>query len=137
MNKSESPSIIKPYQLGNTVAKVVEELKRIVKSGRTIVVDGCGYVKNIDDIVSIVDCIEKSVLSYRLEKWRRSINNDKQIGRPKGSVLDLYKDEIFALLSKGMRLNDVCDIFGVKASRVSKWLKRNGISLKEIRENEK
>ena len=123
--------VVKPYQLGNTVAKAVSHLRELIENGETITVENCGTVKSLEDIINIIGCMERLILSYRLEKWRKE--SSEKMGRPKGSVLDIYKKEIITLLSKGMSLDEVCDILGVKVSRVSKWLKRNGLSLNEIK----
>ncbi len=125
---------VKAYRLGKTVSEAIVRLKRIIEQGESVEIDGCGVIKSINNIFSVIDCIEKKILAYRLEKWRSENREKVRIGRPKGSVVDLYKNDIIRLIASGHTLSETCDILGLKISRVSKWMKRNGLSLKELRE---
>ncbi len=123
---------VKAYELGRTVSEAITKLKNIVESKKVVEIVDCGTVRNINDIFALANCIEKRILAYRLEKWRAE-NRKKAVGRPRGSEVDLYRDEIVKLISSGHTLSETCEILGLKISRVSKWMKRNGLTLSKIR----
>ena len=75
--------------------------------------------------------IERDLISQRTkEALRVKKANGMVLGRPKGpgkSKLDVYKDEIEALINNGSTQKFIADRYGATESTLSNWIKKNGI----------
>ena len=75
--------------------------------------------------------IERDLISQRTkEALRVKKANGMVLGRPKGpgkSKLDVYKDEIEALINNGSTQKFIANRYGATESTLSNWIKKNGI----------
>ena len=75
--------------------------------------------------------IERDLISQRTkEALRVKKANGMILGRPKGpgkSKLDVYKDEIEALINNGSTQKFIANRYGATESTLSNWIKKNGI----------
>ena len=76
--------------------------------------------------------IESDLISERTKEGLRAARaKGRQLGRPKGpgkSKLDVYNDEIVALLQNGSTKTFVANRYGTTTANLHNWLKKNGLN---------
>jgi DNA invertase Pin-like site-specific DNA recombinase len=84
-------------------------------------------------VFSIASEIERDLISKRTKEALRARKNaGVKLGRPKGvgkSKLDVFKEEIVALLRNGSSKKFVADRYGTSQVNLYNWLKKNNIDL--------
>jgi DNA invertase Pin-like site-specific DNA recombinase len=84
-------------------------------------------------VFSIASEIERDLISKRTKEALRARKNaGVKLGRPRGvgkSKLDVFKEEIVALLRNGSSKKFVADRYGSSQVNLYNWLKKNNIGV--------
>lgn len=83
---------------------------------------------------AMISEIERDLISERTKEGLRARKAaGVKLGRPKGpgkSKLDVYKEEIIALLQNGSTKTFIADRYGTSVGNLHNWLKRNEVTVR-------
>ena len=86
-------------------------------------------------VFSIASEIERDLISKRTKEALKARKNaGVKLGRPRGvgkSKLDVFKEEIVALLRNGSSKKFVADRYGTSQVNLYNWLNKNNIDLSQ------
>jgi DNA invertase Pin-like site-specific DNA recombinase len=142
LNTGDSLIVPEFSRLGRSMLEIMEMLS-ILKDKEVNVyavkgeweLNGSLQSKIMAMVFSIASEIERDLISKRTKEALRARKNaGVKLGRPKGvgkSKLDVFKEEIVALLRNGSSKKFVSDRYGTSQVNLYNWLNKNNIDVKQ------